>query len=67
LSHLLAITEVVLKSVLAMIDSFGISAGGVVMIGIWAMTGCQGLSLGWYNMVPGKPCCWVKRDESYGN
>lgn len=47
--HLLAMTEVMVKSVLAMIDSFGISVG---MIEIGVTMGCHALSFDEYTIVP---------------
>ena len=44
LIHLLAMTDVVVKSVFAIIDSLGISVG-VVIRGRCVTTGCHGLSL----------------------
>ena len=59
LLYLFAITEVIVKSVLAMIDSFGISCSvpAVDNNGKCAATiRCQGLSLAGYRIVAGRDC-----------
>lgn len=58
--HLLAITDVIVKSVLAMIDSLGISVG---MIEIGVTTGCQPLSFDEYKMVPMLGCCYERKKK----
>ena len=62
LAHLFAITLVVVKSVLAMMDSLGMST----MDGRLVTTGCQALPLPGYSMAPGPPsgcCCTGKKME----
>ena len=57
LFHLFAITEVVVKSVLAIIDSLGISVVAVGNNDKGVITGCQALSLAGSSIVPGRCCC----------
>ena len=63
LAHLFAITLVVVKSVLAMMDSLGMST----MDGRLVTTGCQALPLPGYSMAPGPPsgcCCTGEKMEN---
>ena len=54
-----------MKSVLAIMDSLGISAVGVGNSGRGVTTGCQAFSLEGYRTVPGKCCCCMKRRKEY--
>ncbi len=57
-TYLLAIAEVVVKSVLAIMDSFGISVVAIGIIGIGVTICCHPASFDEYETVPGKFGCY---------